>query len=233
MEEHLDRWAMAWDNQIGFTQGGRIEFNLLILQYIANRAYINRSQNNKTILFAMVDLKKAYDSINRKMLIHTLVKFRIDPKILDKIVGMYATDETTIKLGRQKEKIRVTVGIRQGCAISTLLFKMVTFCIIEELETKGVIYKTDGIELNSIWLADDTTLIANSVENLVKNIKILRNIALKYGLSINEKKSKVLPIRGSIPYEKIEGMEVVDQVQYLGVTVGDRGRDIFGREKAT
>ena len=75
---------------------------------------------------------------------------------------------------------------------------MVTFCIIEELETKGVIYKTDGIELNSIWLADDTTLIANSVENLVKNIKILRNIALKYGLSINEKKSKVLPIRGSI-----------------------------------
>ena len=42
----------------------------------------------------MIDFKNTYDSINSKMLIETLIKFKID-----KIVNMYANDETTVKLG--------------------------------------------------------------------------------------------------------------------------------------
>ena len=53
---------------------------------------------------------------------------------------MYENDRTTIQLGRLKETIEVTCGIRQGCSISTLLFKMVTFTIIEELRTKVDLY---------------------------------------------------------------------------------------------
>ena len=40
---------------------------------------------------------------------------------------MYEGDRTIIQLGRMRECIEVTGGIRQGCCISTLLFKMVTF----------------------------------------------------------------------------------------------------------
>ena len=72
-----------------------------------------------------------------------------------------------------KEPIEVTCGIRQGCSISTLLFKMVTFCIIEDLQMKGKIYKVAEYEGNSLWLADDATLIANSKENVEENIKVL------------------------------------------------------------
>ena len=72
-----------------------------------------------------------------------------------------------------KETIEVTCGIRQGCSISTLLFKMVTFCIIEDLQKKGKIYRVGEYEGNSLWLADDATLIANSKENVAENIKVL------------------------------------------------------------
>ena len=89
----------------------------------------------------MVDFKKAYDSVDRRMLIEVLIKYKVNPKIIDMIVQMYTKDKTTITLGKMQETIEVTHGIRQGCSISTVLFKMVTFCIIEELEEKGVKYK--------------------------------------------------------------------------------------------
>ena len=46
---------------------------------------------------------------------------------------------------------------------------MVTFCIIENLENKGVKYGVDKYEGNSLWLAVDT-IIANSVGNMRTNI---------------------------------------------------------------
>ena len=65
---------------------------------------------------------------------------------------------------------------------------MITYAIIEELKENGVMYKTKGIELNSLWVADDVTLISNSVENTKTNIELLKKTASKYGLKINIKK---------------------------------------------
>ena len=45
---------------------------------------------------------------------------------------------------------------------------MITYCIIEELNVEGILYKTKGLELNSLWVADDVTLISNNVENTKK-----------------------------------------------------------------
>ena len=137
----------------------------------------------------------------------------------------------TIKLGRKQEKIEVTSGIRQGCSIFTLLFKMVTFNIIEELETRGRKHEVDRYSGNSLWIADNVTLIAGKKEDLETNINILRNTTKEYGLEINRDKSKVIQIRGTESPRYIGGFEVVNQIKYLGVIVGGRGRDIFRYER--
>ena len=80
----------------------------------------------------------------------------------------------------------------RGCSISTLLFKMVTFCIIEDLQKKGRIYKIGKYEGNSLWLADDTTLIPNSKESVEENINTLIESGGKYGLNLNKLKTKIL-----------------------------------------
>ena len=95
-----------------------------------------------------------------------LIKFKINPKIIELIVQIYSADRTTINLGKLKETIEVTCGIRQGCSISTLLFKMITFCIIKELEEKVKLYKVDQYNGNSLWLADDATVIAGTKEEI-------------------------------------------------------------------
>ena len=120
---------IGYENQYGFTAGGRIEHCLFILDYVANMTYESTKNKNKSLYFAFIDFKKAYDSINRKKLIEVLIKFKINPQIINLIVQMYEGDRTIIQLGRMRETIEVTGGIRQGCSISTLLFKMVTYKI--------------------------------------------------------------------------------------------------------
>ena len=92
-------------------------------------------------------------------------------------------------------------------------------------------YEVADYKGNSIWLADDTTLIANSKENLERNLRILKEAAQKYGLEINIKKTKLLRIRGEENYKEIAGCEIIKQTKYLGITVGGKGRDIFKFER--
>ena len=125
----------------------------------------------KPLFYAFIDFKKAYDSINRERLIEVLIKYKINPHIINMIVQMYEGDKTTISLGKMKRTIEVTSGIRQGCSISTLLFIMITFSIIEQLEEKGIMYEIDKFKSNSLWLANDTTLFANSITNMEKKYR--------------------------------------------------------------
>ena len=133
-EVHLEAWAYSFEIQYGFTKGGKGEFCLYTLSYVANRTYESQRRKHKVIYFAMVDFKKSYDSVDRRKLIEVMAKYENNLNIIVMIVQMYSKDRTTIKLGSKQQTIDVTCGIRQGSSISTLLIKMVTFSIIEELE---------------------------------------------------------------------------------------------------
>ena len=158
--------------------------------YEINTAYY------KQVIWVALDFKKAYDSIDRGKLIETMVKYKINPKIIDIAAKLYSEDETVIKLGGKEGRVRVTSGIRQGCTSSTIFFKIITYRIIEEMQRRGEMFEVDGIRLNSIWFADDSVLIANSIEAARANIKIVKRVAKGLGLEVNEAKSKVLIIKG-------------------------------------
>ena len=134
---------------------------------------------------------------------------------------MYKEDHTVIKLGKMSEKVEVTGGIRQGCCISTLLFKLVTFKIIEDLR-KEKLYKVGKFKDNSIWLADDATLIADSIETLRKLLNCLARSGGRYGLQINDLKTKIMKVKGPKNREHIKEYETVTETTYLGITIGGK-----------
>merc|ERR1712121_298335 len=138
---------------------------MFILTWVTNMTFQKRGKYGKDLYLAFIDFKKAYDSIDRKKLIEVLIEFKINPKIIELIVQMYKDDHTIIKLGNMEQKIEVTGGIRQGCCLSTLLFKMVTFKIIDKLRNEKL-FKMRKFNDNSIWLADDATLVADSLQTL-------------------------------------------------------------------
>ena len=230
MEEHLRDNGMIKDNQTGFTKGGRLEYNLFVLQYLVERTYgIRKVYYNRLVVIA-IDFRKAYDSIDRGRLLEALVRYRINPGLIDLVAKVYSGDEIVIRWGDREERIRVTSGIRQGCTASTFFFKLVTYIIIEELEGRGVMFEVDGLRVNSMWFADDSILVGNSVEAAERNLRIVKEIGGYFGLKINEEKSMALVFRDKGEIREIGGIKVVDSIKYLGVKIGS-GRDIFKAHK--
>merc|ERR1712002_1089238 len=230
IEEYLSENGVKFDNQMGFTAGGRVEHCMFTLGYIANITFEKRGEAGSPLYFAFIDFKKAYDSIDRKKLIEVLIGYKINPKIIDLIVQMYKDDHTIVRLGNMEEKVEVTGGIRQGCSISILLFKLITFKVIGDLR-KMEKYKVGVYNDNSLWLADDATLIAKNLQILDQLLKCLEKSGKEYGLEINKEKTKILKIRGEEDSHKIDEYEMVKEATYLGITLtGGKGRKIFQAE---
>ena len=227
LENHLIRNNLIKDNQIGFTKGGILEFNHFIIQYLVEKAFINKN----CLISIAIDFKKAFDSIDRAKLIQTLIKYKIHPDIIDTIAKIYKGDHTFIDFDdNMSERIDITGGIRQGCTISSTLFKLVTYEIMNRLEQEGAKYEVDNINLNSIFYADDSILIAKTIENASRNLKILIEVSASFGLHINKDKSNIMVFNNKINIEEIDGIRVVNKIKYLGLIL-DNKRDLFKTQR--
>ena len=102
--------------------------------------------------------------------------------------------------------------------------------MIDDLRNLAEEYKIGKFVDNSLWLADDATLIANSIPNLQKLLEVLKKTGETNGLQINLEKTKIMKIRGPEIEKNIGEMEVVKETKYLGIKIGGRGRNIFEME---
>ena len=101
---------------------------------MVERVYRNRGE----LYLVSIDFEKAYDSIRREKIIEILKDYRIQGEIIDFISRVYRGDSTVIGMEDNREiEIDIDNGIRQGCTASTVIFKLVTYKIIEELN-RGV-----------------------------------------------------------------------------------------------
>ena len=163
-------------------------------------------------------------------MIQALIEYKVNPYVINIIAKLYSEDRTVLMLGEMEKEIGVNSGIKQGCPISTTLFKLVTFMIIQELEEKGAEYMVDGKNTNSIFFADDGILFAKSRRDTERNLKLVIEISAKYGLHINKDKGKILVYGKREEYDEIEGIEVVETIKYLGLMI-DNTRDIYKTQK--
>ena len=105
IDDHLKAWSHTFENQYGFTKGGRVEHYMYTLAYVTNWTFKSNKKRHKILYFAMVDFKKAYDSVDRKKLIAVLIKYKVNPKVVEMIVQIYVGYKTNITLGNMQETI--------------------------------------------------------------------------------------------------------------------------------
>ena len=237
IEKHLSKNNLVKESQTGFTKGGRKEDNLFILQHLVEKAKRNRQK----LIVTAIDYSKAYDSIDREKMIKALIEYKLHPNIIDRIAKLYDGDYTNMIVGEEEIKMKITSGIKQGCPLSTTLFKIITYIILNELEEKGIGFEMDDIILLALFFADDSLLIADSIENAKHNIKILTEASRKFGLNVNENKCKNLIFNFETKRKReedietkeakeIEGIEIVESLKYLGVTIVNK-YNLFQKHK--
>ena len=226
VEEHLIINGIIKWNQVGFTDGGRAEYNHFALQYVVEKAF----KKKEKLIVVVLDFKKAFDSIDRKKLIEVLIEYRINPYIIDLVAKIYSNEKTTICIGDMEKEIEINVGIKQGCTASTTFFKLITYVIMNSIENKGIEYEVEGIKLSTMFFADDSLALAKTEEATKKNLDLIIETSRRFGLEINKEKSNILIYNGDENVEKMEDIEVKKSIKYLGLEINNK-RDIFETQK--
>ena len=227
IEQHLENIDETLEEQAGFTKGCRIEDNLAILKYLVD----NSRKGKRELIITAIDFAKAFDSVKRDTIIDTLKWYKVDERVIETVAEIYTNDMVHLVLGDNiEENIVAKSGIRQGCTLSATLFKLITYRIIKEINRKMKGYQTDKITIRALFFADDGLLMSDDVQQTATDIITIQEIAEKYGLGINKGKSNILIFNRKGTQTMIEGIEIQNEIKYLGITIEDY-RDIFRKHK--
>ena len=106
----------------------------------------------------------------------------------------------------------IQVGLRQGCILSPGLFKLYAEYIMRNagLEEAQAGIKIAEWNINNLRYADDTTLVAESEEELKSLLMKVKNESEKAGLKLHIQKTKIMA-SGPITSWEIDG-ETVETV---------------------
>ena len=123
--------------------------------------------------------------------------------------NLYAGQEVTVRTGHETTNcFQVRKEVRQGCILSTCLFNLNAEYIMRNagLEEAQAGIKIDGRNINNLRYADDTTLMAESEEELQSLLMKVKEESEKVGLKLSIQKAKIMA-SGPIPSWQIDGKQ--------------------------
>ena len=118
--------------------------------------------------------------------------------------NLYADQEARVRTGQvgTTDWFQIGKGVRQGCILSPCLFNLYAEYIMRNagLDEAQAGIKIAGRNINNLRYAEDTTLMAESEEEL-KSLLMKVKESEKVGLKLNTQKTKIMA-SGPIIYGK-------------------------------
>ena len=124
--------------------------------------------------------------------------------------NLYAGQEATVRTGHGTNWFQIGKGVHQGCILSPCLFNLYAEYIMGNsgLEEAQAGIKIARRNINHLRYADDTTLMAESEEELKSLLMKVKEENEKVGLKLNIQKTKIMasgPITSwQIDWETVE-----------------------------
>ena len=109
--------------------------------------------------------------------------------------NLYAGQEATVRTAHgATDWFQIGKGVRQGCILSPCLFNLYSEYIMRNagLEETQAGIKIAGRNTNHLRYADDTTLMADSEEELKSLLMKEKEESEKVGLKLNIQKTKIM-----------------------------------------
>ena len=109
--------------------------------------------------------------------------------------NLYAGQEATVRTEHgTTDWFQRGKGVRQGCILSSCLFNLYAVYIMRNagLEETQTGIKIAGRNINNVRYADDTTLMAESEEELKSLLMKVKEESEKFGLKLNIQKMKIM-----------------------------------------
>ena len=119
--------------------------------------------------FCFIDYAKAFDCVHHNKLWKILKEMGISEHLICLLRNLYAGQEATVRTGHgTKDWFQIGKGVRQRCILSPCLFNFYAEYIMRNagLEEAQAGSKISGRNISNLRYADDTTLMAESEEEL-------------------------------------------------------------------
>ena len=174
----------------------------------------------KNIYFCFIDYAKAFDPVDHNKLWKILKVMGIPDHVTCLLRNLYAGQEATVRTGHGTiDWSQIGKGVGQDCVLSPCLFNLCAEYIMRNagLEETQAAIKIAGRNSNNLRYADDTTLMAESEEELKSLLMKVKVESGKVGLKLNIQKIKIMAI-GPITSWQIdwETVEIVADFIFLG-----------------
>ena len=184
----LELWFKPYREQAGAQRGRGCIEHIVTLRLLVDYA----KKKKKKLFITFVDFSKAYDLVPRHVLFSVLKRLGCGAVMLSVLVAMYGVTQSIIGTA----VITTVIGVRQGSPTSCFLFILYVNDLIKLIKETC---EPDGFLswLHILILMDDTVLLATSRVNITKKVDLLVRFCKKYGMVINENKTKLMVINGS------------------------------------
>ena len=225
LNQRITRWleenSLLNEAQNGFRKDRSCMDHLHSLCSIVN----NRKALGKSTFVCYVDMKKAFDNVNRLCMWYKLQKLGVNGKFLGAMQSLYQDMKCAVKVnGVLSSWFPVGKGVRQGCLLSPTLFATYVDDLANEINDLGLGVDIDGTPVSILMFADDIALVSDSELHLQSMLNILHSWTKRWRLVVHTGKTKIVHYRAkSKPRSNYiflygeQPIEYVDKYKYLGL----------------
>ena len=179
------------DVQVGFRKGRGTRDQIANIRWIIEKA----REFQKNIYFCFIDHAKASDCVDHNKLSKILKEMGIPDHLTCLLRNLYAGQEAIVRTRHgTTDWFQIGKGVRQGCTLSPCLFTFYAEYIMRNagLHEAQAEIKIAGRNISNLRYADDTTLTAESEEELKSLLMKVKGESEKVGLKLNIQKTKII-----------------------------------------
>ena len=172
------------DIQAGFRKGRGTRDQTANIRWIMEKA----REFQKNIYFCFIDYAKAFDCVDQNKLWKILKEMGIADHLTCLLRKLYAGQKATVRTGHgTTDWFQIGKGVCQGCILSPCLFNLYVEYI---MRNAGLEEAQAGIRrnINNFRYADNTTLMAESEEELKHLLMKVKEENEKVSLKLNIRK---------------------------------------------
>ena len=152
-----------------------------------------QESSRKTSTCALLTMR--FDCVDHNKLWKILKDMGIPDHLTCFLRNLYAGQEATVRTGHgTTDWFQIGKGVRQGCILSPCLLNLYAEYVMQNagLDEAQARIKTAGRNSNNLRYADDTTLVAESKEELKSLLMKVKEKSEKVGLKLNIQKTKIM-----------------------------------------